>query len=147
VKFRTLRITFSAACGILSVLSIALWVRSYYRTDLLVGPWYWGGSFNFASMQGQVGLAVMPAATLSFGVVRDTSGTLFVNPEYCSRLGFRHSKNAVSHKIVIPYWSLVCTTLPLTFVPWIRTRFSLRTILIGMTLVAVALGLVVVAAK
>jgi hypothetical protein len=129
------------------VLLIVLWVRSYYRTDLLVGPWYWGGSFNLASMQGQVGLAVMLAATVSFGVVRDTSDRLFVNPEYCSQLGFRFSKNAVRRIAVIPYWFLLCATLPLPLVPWIRTRFSLRTILIGLTLVAVALGLVVLAAK
>jgi hypothetical protein len=147
LKCRNLRIAWSVGCGIVCLLLATLWVRSYYRTDLLVGPWYWGGSFNFASMQGQVGLAVMPAATLSFGVVRDPSDRLFVNPEYGSRLGFRYSKNAVRHKVVIPYWFLVCATLPLTFVPWIRTRFSLRTILIGLTLVAVALGMVVLAAK
>ncbi len=34
-KYRKLRIAFSATCGIICLLLIALWVRSYYRVDSL----------------------------------------------------------------------------------------------------------------
>lgn len=43
---------------------------------------------------------------------------------------------------MIPYWSLVLITPLLAIAPWLRWRFSLRTLLIAMTLLAVMLGLV-----
>jgi hypothetical protein len=48
--------------------------------------------------------------------------------------------------IRIPFWILVPSSAALAFVPWLpwwSTRFSLRTLLIVTTLVAVALGVVV----
>jgi hypothetical protein len=49
--------------------------------------------------------------------------------------------------LVIPYWSLVLVTPLLAVAPWIRWRFSLRTVLIATTLVAVVLGLIVYASR
>jgi hypothetical protein len=48
----------------------------------------------------------------------------------------------------VPYWVVVCVAATLTIAPWIpwipwSNRFSLRTLLIATTLVAVVLGLVV----
>jgi hypothetical protein len=44
---------------------------------------------------------------------------------------------------IIPYWFLVLLTCACAAAPWIRKRFSLRTLLITVTLVAVGLGLIV----
>jgi hypothetical protein len=44
---------------------------------------------------------------------------------------------------VVPIWILVLSTVALALLPWIRWRFSLRTLLIATTLVALGLGLVV----
>ena len=45
--------------------------------------------------------------------------------------------------LAVPYWWLVWPTSLLVMLPWIHWRFSLRTLLIATTLVAVVLGLIV----
>jgi hypothetical protein len=48
---------------------------------------------------------------------------------------------------VIPHWFPVLLLATLATAPWLRRRFSLRTLLIATTLVAVGLGVVVYAAR
>jgi hypothetical protein len=43
----------------------------------------------------------------------------------------------------IPVWFAILTTATLASAPWLRWRFSLRTLLIATTLVAVVLSLIV----
>jgi hypothetical protein len=43
--------------------------------------------------------------------------------------------------IALPYWLIVVLFAPLAAVPWLRLRFSLRTMLIATTLVSVVLCL------
>jgi hypothetical protein len=43
----------------------------------------------------------------------------------------------------LPYWILIVTTVAVATIPWIKWRFSLRTLLIATTLVAVVLWLAV----
>ena len=47
----------------------------------------------------------------------------------------------------LPHWFLLGTCMTFATVPWLRYRFSLRTLLIATTLVAVVLGLIVYAVK
>ena len=42
--------------------------------------------------------------------------------------------------LVMPHWFLVLVVATLSALPWFRWRFSLRTLLIVTTLIAVALG-------
>jgi hypothetical protein len=49
-------------------------------------------------------------------------------------------------ELIIPYWLPCLATATLAIIPWLR-RFSLRTLLIAMTLIAVVLGLVIWAAR
>ena len=51
-----------------------------------------------------------------------------------------------AYQIVMPYWLLLFFTLAVAAAPRIR-RFSLRTLLIATTLVAVVLGLIVAALR
>jgi len=48
---------------------------------------------------------------------------------------------AATANISIPHWPVVAIAVLLPVVPWLRYRFSLRTMLISVTLIAVALGL------
>ena len=43
----------------------------------------------------------------------------------------------------IPYWFLTLFSAALAAAPWLRWRFSLRTLLLAITLIAVVLGLIV----
>jgi hypothetical protein len=49
--------------------------------------------------------------------------------------------------ILLPCWSSVLLTATLATFPWLRWRFSLRTLLIATTLVAVLLGATVYAVR
>ena len=51
-------------------------------------------------------------------------------------------QNKVVAQLFIPYWMLVLSALVVDAVPWVK-RYSLRTLLIATTLVAVVLGLIV----
>jgi hypothetical protein len=42
--------------------------------------------------------------------------------------------------IYIPYWIPILLTITLAIIPWLRWKFSLRTLLIATTLIAVLLG-------
>ena len=64
--------------------------------------------------------------------------------ELKTALGFVQYANESQHvqdspSVLVPSFDLCGSLLAL---PWIRWRFSLRTLLIGMTVVAVALGLI-----
>jgi hypothetical protein len=48
---------------------------------------------------------------------------------------------STSSQFGIPYWLLVLLTARIATVPWLKWRFSLRTLLIAVTLLAVLLGL------
>jgi hypothetical protein len=47
------------------------------------------------------------------------------------------------YRLRLPYWCLILISVAFAAVPWIHWRFSLRTLLIATTLIAVVLGLIV----
>jgi hypothetical protein len=60
-------------------------------------------------------------------------------------LGFGIIESSNSRSVIMPYWFLVVSAVALSASPWFWSwRFSLRTLLIAMTLIAVFLGLVAV---
>jgi hypothetical protein len=57
-------------------------------------------------------------------------------------LGINLRRSGITTVVSLPHWTLVLCSLILTTVPWItrQLRFSLRTLLVGMTIVAISLG-------
>lgn len=169
MKFRKLRIAFSAVCGILCLLLIALWVRSYVRLDQFLGPI---SATEYAACTSAVGELRLgksndpvlrrlfqnrPARRgfpLSVWETGPRGGPFFPAsvPEPADRriitwprlnLNYGVRPPGVTHdELIVPYWLPVVLTATLASGPWIRWRFSLRTLLIAMTLAAVALGLI-----
>jgi hypothetical protein len=123
---RYLRIAFSAVCGTLCVLLVMSWVLSYYAKD----------SFDFTALNRGV-------------VVRSRNGSLgvktYVNVMVTPRFHHRYYRG----RFDVPYWFptvLFAIVGLIVAAPWIRQlrwRFSLRTLLIATTLVAVLLGVAV----
>ena len=61
-----------------------------------------------------------------------------------NRFGFGFKNwNTAGSACEFPYWLPIMLTGVFATIPWLRLRFSLRTLLIVTTLVALALGLVV----
>jgi hypothetical protein len=148
---RGLRIAVSAVCGVLCVLSMVLWVRSYcYFHNLEVRT-----SDTTACIvgfgNGDIWISPsVPTVPYYFWDVRykirstavSEMTDLFKNPQYLNRVRFGISRRQFL-SISVPCWFLTVISAALATAPWIRLRFSLRTLLIALTLIAVVLGLVV----
>jgi|tagenome__1003787_1003787.scaffolds.fasta_scaffold20711833_1 hypothetical protein len=142
MRFRKLRIAWSVFWGLACVLLIVLWVRSYW----------WGDVFTFPqSSQGALGIGSINARIM-FGATNDDTFPLWEwlvepNRQPAEFLPwFEVSIRSVSSEMYVPDWLLVILTISVAVLPWIRQlswRFSLRTLLIATTLLAVVLGLVV----
>jgi hypothetical protein len=135
MRYRKLRIAWSVVWGLAAVLLIVLWVRSYstlYQIDTLPtvtsnqGHVYIGETFSATGR-------TLIATNLLWHSVRQIDGLLTINPRGTG--------------LSIPDSCLMLIAGALAAVPWIPRRFSLRTMLIATTLVAVVLGLVVWAAR
>jgi hypothetical protein len=123
MKFPRLRIAWSVAWGIAAMLLCALWVRSHTITENYLSITLSNSrAFSVDSEEGSVAIRSMDSMV---------DGPLSL---------------VIDHKTYfIPYLFLVLLAATLAAVPWIRwsNRFSLRTLLIATTLIAVALGLIV----
>jgi hypothetical protein len=158
VRSRKLRIAFSAACGMLCLLLIVLWVRSYSSIDHPRARYYLLEVF-VSTYRGLVITDVDVNQTsesvhipnVEWGInsfpMRDKFTYYLMNKQNVySLLGFRWNSVGSINEIDIPFWFLVLMAGGLGTMPWIRQfqwRFSLRTLLIATTLLAAVLGVIV----
>jgi hypothetical protein len=140
MKYRKLRIAWSVGCGVLCLLLIASWVRSYSYSDEL--------RFNIAenrsawlnSVNGDASMFTIPVGDPLLVHGPAIFGERIERP--FPTHGFSFSRKSVAWNVPVPLWCPVLIFAALSTAPWLR-RFSLRTLLIGMTLVALALGFIV----
>ena len=162
MRFRKLRIAWSVVCAIACVLLIVSWVRSQSLYDAV--SWRSGKGMYYSLMSQYGHLTVVNG----FNPNDYSSGTHFeighkalnpfvdspTEPTLSGILGLRwyssHGVRAFRELILaVPHWFVVLLSAALAVVPWIPSlknlnwRFSLRTLLIATTLVAVVLGLIV----
>src|SRR5262245_29601925 len=152
MRFRKLRIAWSVAWGLLAALLIVLWVRSYRYYDMVQIKTTWR-LLQIHSNCGRVALCQYRNRSMSaarskediYELYEVLGGRHLIRPAGDFRLlfGTNISTIAMSQWPAIVF-AAACAALPL--VPWSR-RYSLRTLLIATTLVAVILGLVVYAAS
>jgi hypothetical protein len=160
MRFRKLRIAFSVGCGIFCVLLIVLWARSYCWQEYFCG-WVskyrtvesisWRGWISISSgkydpkyaLVGQLPTCEVSEISTQADRTFDTSRLQVPS----SGWKWEHYSRAFDSRrtIVVPSWFPVLLTATIAGIPWLSTvsRFSLRTLLIATTLVAVVLGLIV----
>jgi hypothetical protein len=151
MRFRKLRIAFSVTCGIACVLLMVLWVRSYWWCDDLIGPLGTTQSFCFWSDHGHIGISFVgePLKSLadggSWAVASEWTGDVPPSKTVIPWLPSWATENYVT----FPNWYLVLLMGLSIAAPWYHwsSRFSLRTLLIATTLVALILGAIVLAAR
>ena len=162
-RFRKLRIAWTVGWGIVCLLLIALWVRSGWRQDGLGGLLPGNRSFSLSSAYGRVRYATFDKAfENSFTGIRPADWfvttrliegppnlKLVNTPLRDLGLGFAGSSDQYGIVVVFPIWAPVLMFATLGAAPWIgwSNRFSLRTLLAAMTLVAVGLGAIVRAVR
>src|SRR5690242_16792314 len=136
MRYRKLRIAWSVAWAILAVLLIALWVRSYSWTDII--PYK-----RLTSCRGKV--YANQLLTCPDGVMGDEFS--YPSGYYKMRLNGVRVVPTGPRGISVPYWLLVGLTLPPVATPWLRFRFTLRTLFFTTALVAIVLGIAACAAR
>ncbi len=152
---RALRILWTVFCGIACVLLIILWIRSYWRFDSIA--WGWGTPTQHTVVVAlPIGAVVLNYAsnpvdpTLAFPkwqaypAVREILPVGGIDQAYA---GFLFIRGTHEFMLALPDWLLFLFTVALGALPWFRYQFSLRTLLIATTLVAVVLGVAVFAAR
>jgi hypothetical protein len=138
-----LRIGLTALSLTACVLLVALWVRSYWFRDRVEGRLSQSTLFNAWSMEGQLSCLV----TDGQGHWRFSS-TPVLDPQLpmsaMFKIGWDNNRPG-SVVLYCPNWSLVLILATLAAVPWLpwSKRFSLRTLLIATTLIAVGLTVIV----
>jgi Na+/melibiose symporter-like transporter len=147
MRFRKLRIAWSVFCGVAAVLLIVLWVRSYWWYDTIGGQgpaseYSFALSHGFLSVWGSPNLLSPQGLTKIAFVTRPAGAEPFVS----SWRPYYLSVPTSGEQLLIPLWIFVLAFGTAAAVPWLpcwSKRFSLRTLLIATTLVAVVLGLIV----
>jgi hypothetical protein len=155
---RGLRIAVSAALVILCILLFALWMRSYWWvTNIQTHP-VASRSFQCAFFEGRIYLR-------SYHLVTQAD-----RDEWISDFSHYHWKDSRFHDnnvgdlptpafkfsvnefrpgdiiVIFPYWFAFLVFATLAAAPWIRwsKQFSLRTLLLATTLIAILLGAIVI---
>jgi hypothetical protein len=145
---RYLRIAFSAVCGIAVILLCVLWVRSYWWMDLYGGhlSTYTIGCVSFPGAVGlEINSQAQQLAPWGYGSRRAEpwlDALKRQNSPYPSRVWGRFQFDQDAW--FLPYWLLVVISITLATAPWLRKlrwRYSLKSLLLALTVVAVVLGL------
>ena len=149
MKFRKLRVAWSVAFAIAALAVAGLWVRSHWYLDE-----YWVSSgptraFGAYSAKGSVSIARQERKPNSSHYIvgyyySDIDRTVH---EARTILGFGVGSDSDTSFVRVPCWFAAVLLGVFAATPWLRWRFSLRTLLIATTLVAVVLGLIVWAVK
>src|SRR4051812_4306798 len=150
MRFRKLRIAWSVGWVVTASLLIVLWVRSLNYMNRVTWHYWMPNAVQLGTVPGQVHITtfvdrpIIPYPqnnpgykvwTDSFENIRLYGGKMY--------WWFEASLKPTGVRLVIPDWFLIVLSATLATAPWIHCskRFSLRTLLIATTLVAVVLGL------
>jgi hypothetical protein len=151
MRFRKLRIAWLVMWGVATVLLIVLWMRSYRHEDYF----YWhiapSRTLLIGSTRGRLGgdMAHFEVARSRFRFLEKWEVDMVLELGWTEVAPLLDSNSyspilaANSRTLVISHWLLALIMGMLASAPWLRCRFSLRTLLIVTTLVAVLLGLIV----
>jgi hypothetical protein len=156
MRFRKLRTAFSATCLIACVLLIVLWVRSYWWHDglmvRLVNTRFVSIMSGFGNLvvsvgdNGGIGDDRWSYGSRRFDSKRKGSVDNDKKPLYTG-VSLKRVRFGNATGIVVPHLFAVLFSAALATAPWLRWRFTLRTLLIATTLVAVVLGIAVYVAS
>ncbi len=150
MKYRKLRIAWSVAWGIACLVLVALWVRATGLMTLSVSSRRPVTSCRFHSTGGYLGIILgadfhWVAGQMKWRHVigaRDRDFRGLPTPWLP-----HHWRESFGSSTDVPHWMLFILIVLCGAIPWLAARFSLRTLLVATTLVAVGLGLVVWAAR
>ena len=144
---RGLRIAWTVGWGIVCVLLIVLWMRSFRCGDVATLPMLSSHAVGLVSFDGQlvISLSQIPNDLQGLTARFSTHPPNTFEP-VTTRWNIGSQATPYPAKFVAaPHWLASMVFGTIAFAPWIHRvrQFSLRTLLIATTLIAVVLGLVV----
>jgi hypothetical protein len=148
MRFLKLRIACSVVCAQMAVLLIILWVRSYWVIEGVEHCGRTSSDATLVSICSNRGTLVLTKLTVPNNSIDsiDFTGWLYetVPPEVATKQRFDWKFSANGFDLQFPTWLLAILIAMGAWILWIgpKWKFSLRTLLIATTLVAVVLGLV-----
>jgi hypothetical protein len=136
---RYLRIAWTVSCGIVCLFLIALWVRSYVLSDYLVLK---SLNIEIDSLFGV--LCIYQPGTLTGDWIIESASIEELRGVGLKRNPLHYLFAFRFHEwIVMPHWFVAFGFGSFAAVPWLRWRYSLGTLLIATTLVAIGLGTII----
>jgi hypothetical protein len=155
---RRLLIIASIGCLAACLASLAMWVRSYYRSDLALGHFAGQRGFQIVSKTGRIVVylgsngtstysidVVYPWAIESYRVEKpDLLGIQDIPDQWLSRVGFSAFTNRIGQFVIFPYWfvAFVTGSLAMLFRTGRSWQFKLRSLFLATTCFAILLGLI-----
>lgn len=151
MRFHKLRIAWSAFCGIAAVLLVVLWVRSYWVADLVSRAYPGPSETTLTGVMSERG-------NLSFGRGLHSQKT-FTNDGWSystSRASQKKSRrrlfltiNSKGTALGFPTWLPAILLAGAAVIPWMELKwnFSVYTLLVAMTVLALVLSLVMLVAR
>jgi hypothetical protein len=146
---RLLRIAFSAVCGIVCVLLIVFWVRSYTSVENLYMHALGSNVVNFSFGLGQLAVLLSPPQpqTPNWRFYSQPAAPIAAQIEKRGIVAptLKVTRGPVESGVLMRFWIPVIAAGTFAVIPWVTTppRFGLRILFILVTLVAVVLGLLV----
>lgn len=135
MKHRKLRIAWSVALGSVAMLLACMWMRSYWLHEETAGSISGSKILSITSDRGEFAFGIVTNRPhIDFKYVKAAPTNQF------SRWRLQYVSAGDAWVVFIPYWFPTLVFGTFAAVPWIRCRYSVRTLLIATTLVAVALG-------
>jgi len=132
------------------VLLIVLWVQSYYWVEVFQLPTTKNNVLQIGLIPGRflIGEIDQPRAWwISHPIPAVDFRDIIVSGDFLTSGHIPSFEEMLQMKfpghVSLPYWLIIIPTGIFAVAPWLRWRFSLRTLLVGTTLVAVVFGLIV----
>jgi hypothetical protein len=145
MNHRKLRIAWSVTWGIVAVLLCVLWMRSYWWWDEIYYPRRTARCTIVTSVHG----VFMLAANYPNSRYPDLQPKLWNQP---AAKWYEETKSTPKPFLFVFAWDLfgfnaphsvlIAITVTFSTLPWLSSRFSLRTLLLATSLVAVGLGMI-----
>jgi hypothetical protein len=139
MKYRKLRIAWSAVCGIVCLLLIVLWVRSYWTCDIFTRI----DGEQITTVKSNRGALFLARITTrqTIGQKTRSTGWSYSNNEAMDPAATLWGNATYTVSTTVAYLAIVLVVAAVSSVPWIQWRFSLRTLLLTMTFEAILMGL------
>jgi hypothetical protein len=140
MRFRKLRIAWSVVWGLLAVLLCVLWVRSYWHSDFVTSDKNPVNRLITVGSRFGTTILVLGYFPMDSGQSHWRYST---GPAREIDKLFKWTSDDGGLVVQVPHFILAAISLAIGYAPWLRYHFSLRTLLIATTLIALVLGLIV----